>query len=141
MPLLCIFFFGLSTAAYCGDPIGKIFTKAEANQKFGKVVTSVTMSVKEVRALIAVNDEHVMFNIKGNRVRALSGKRTMLNAAAADAQPTEVFHKYSRSKVEELLSLTTTDTVTFEQRTDVFSVTSGDYTLENSWLCPPSCTE
>ncbi len=139
--LLLVLCFGFASSAFAQGTIGKIFTKAEADKQFGPVLKSVTMKVEEVKALLSKTGDYVMFDLSGDRVRCLDGKRQALNSFGKTATSKDVFHKYSRSKVEELISLGDGATVTFETRANVFSVTSGATTLELSVFCPPLCNE
>lgn len=119
--------------------IGKIVTKAEADKLFGPVLKSVTFSVNEVRQLVSSTNNSVMFNIKDGNLFILNDNRRVLFPAGASVLANETFHRYSKSKVIELLDLAQGSEILFEVRANVFCITGGAYTLEYGVLCPPIC--
>ena len=90
---------------------------------------------------------------------ATDENRNLVNDYAKAVKPDRVMHKYSKSKVQELLtksglstassssslkttatgSSTASSTVTLEVRSNVFTVSTAAYTLEMSLGCPPMC--
>ena len=53
----------------------------------------------------------------------------------------QVFHRFSKSIVKELLSLGKEEISYVEKRAEVLSITNGEFTLEMSDPCPPNCDE
>ena len=137
--LVLILCFGFASNVFAQATIGKIFTKADADKQFGPVLKSVTLKVSEVKTILSKSNNYVLFDLSGDKVRCLDEKRTALNEFGRTAKSGDPFHKYSRSKVEELISLGDGATVTFETRANVFSITSGATTLEMGASCPPWC--
>ncbi len=137
--LLLVLSFAVS-AAYAADPIGKIISKTEADSSFGNVLISVSMTkenVVEFQNKCTTNV--IMFDISDSKLRVLDGNRQPILNVDSPVKDTDVFHVYSMSKVQELLSLSADSNVLFEVRENVFSITSGDYTLEFGNPCPPIC--
>ena len=140
-----LFVFALSFifSDFCfAQTIGKIFTKEEANTLFGRVVDSVKISPAELNAAITKTEKDVMFRLVNGTLTILGDRRAPVYPSAETlVGRLDVFHRYSKSLVVELLSKGTGDAVYMENRKDVFSVTFGGYTLEMSYPCPPSCWE
>ena len=119
--------------------IGKIFSKDEADKNFGPVLSSVSISSSELKALVSQSNKLVMFNVAGRKLSILKEGRAVLYPGGFSPKSDEKYASYSKSKVEELLNLGMSDTIIVEQRKDVISVTNGLHTLETSDWCPPFC--
>jgi len=121
------------------EDIGKIFTKAEADQLFGPVLESKTMSTAQLQELSIKTNRNIMFLLKNNQITILGDSRKLIYSSDKFTDENQVFHLYSLSKVVELIYKAGKDTVQFENRKDVFTITSGEYTLEVAAPCPPYC--
>lgn len=119
--------------------IGQIFTKEEANIKFGKVLESKPVSTLTVANWLSSTGDKIMFQLKDNNINALGDSRELLYSTSNYSENNEVFHMYSRSKVVELIDKGRQAITYFENRENVFSITNGGYTLEYSMGCPPYC--
>ncbi|MFH1195202.1 MAG: hypothetical protein V1720_05790 [bacterium] len=119
--------------------IGEIFTKDEADKKYGNVVKSIQLDVAVLKSLMAKTQDSIMFNIRDDEVIILGDGRKALYPAGAVVGNNEVFNRYSVSKVVELLNGGTGATVEIEERDEVLSITYGQNTLEFSAPCPPLC--
>ncbi len=149
------------TSVLCAQ--GKLFTKEEADQQFGKVVESVPMSLESFQALLdsgplgtdkvgkdtllplssSSQTGTMMFRIMDNDIVVLDGmRRSICNHTSTDfvKQGQVEFKVYARELVETLIRDGGGDTVMFENReSGVFSITCGKMTLEFSIPCPPMC--
>ncbi len=155
---------GVLSSSFAQDKvIGQVFTKTEADQLFGPVLKSTTVSLSELNKILAQCDNYVMFDvdISSAKVEAIATDeaRRPLNGYAKTIKPERIMHKYSKSKVQELLTKsgintefkgsvlkssategsTPNTTVSFEVRSNVFTVSTTAFTLEMSLGCPPMC--
>ncbi len=148
----------ITTAQFKDLRIGKKFTAREANQLFGNVKNSVTISKAELKAAVAKADKYVYFAIRNNKAYVLDKRRiSFLDNQLFTLGKNEVVYVFSKSVVEDFLnstanlsvsssktgttniSTTGSETITFEQREGVFTVSDGTSTLEMSYACPPIC--
>lgn len=138
---LFLVFFLISTNHFMkAQDIGTIYSKAEANQKFGIVIQSFSMKDTTISSLIAEAGNYIMFDVKNNQVIILGQKRAPLYPTKKTAVSTdEIFKVYSVNKVKELIKLGNNNTTIIEYRGNVISLTNGDYTLEEGAICPPFC--
>ncbi len=134
--LLLIFSAFISAQEY-----GKIISKSEADQLFGTVVESTSMSASELKTIIANTTNYVMFRLDNGEITILGDGRAVLYPAGKSVSSSVVFHVYSKSKLNELLGDNPSGTLAYENRASVFSITFGLNTLEYSLLCPPICPE
>ena len=124
---------------YGQEVYGKLFKGSVANQKYGPVLDSVVMPLKNFQTLLNETDKYIMFKIVNNSVIILNQDRKVLYPENATVKPEEVFSMYSKSVVEDLISVGDADSVYFQQRKDVLSITIGNITMEVAAFCPPLC--
>jgi hypothetical protein len=130
----------LSGYYFCNaQVIGVIYNKSEADQKYGSVLNSVEMESNNLDSLLQESGNYLMFNIKDENLYILGTGRNPLYPKNISITPDEVFVVVSTSKVEELINKGQGLQTFFEKRKDVFSVTNGNYTLEEIAYCPPFC--
>ncbi len=146
LTLTTLFFISLNSSGYsqAAGVVGKLYTKADANQTYGPVVSSVTINTEIILKAIEQSPDYIMFNIINGQLIILNGKRGVLFSTdkLTTAVPARtVFHYFSTSKVKELITLGGNATfTTIELRpNNVLTVTSGTSTLEQSLFCPPFC--
>ncbi|MEW6196945.1 MAG: hypothetical protein AB1521_17500 [Bacteroidota bacterium] len=147
-----------TTAQFKDLKIGKKFTVNQADQLFGKVKNSVTISKAELKAAVAKADKFVYFAIRNNKAYVLDGRKiSLLDNQSFTLGKNEVVYVFSKSVVEDFLNSTTnlsvsssktgtanisttgSETITLEQREGVFTLSDGASTLEMSYACPPIC--
>lgn len=128
----------ISTSIYSQE-IGKIFNKIEADELYGPVLESRTITSEKLKSIIIYSTDKVMFRLENNQISILGDTRNLLYSNSKFIVSNQVFHMYSKSKVLELLNIGKSLIVTLENRKNVFSITVGDYTLEMSNPCPPFC--
>lgn len=119
--------------------VGVIYTKAEADQKFGPVLNSVEMDTVKLETILSKSGSYLLFKIYEGNLYILSGNREPLYPADFSVKPEEVYKLVSVSKIVELLNRGQNQQVFFEVRKNVYSLTNGDYTLEEIVDCPPFC--
>ena len=120
--------------------VGKIFSKEEAKDLYGPVLKSKTMKVESFKKAIAGMNEFMMFKVKDNDRLVIKGADNFIAYTdVLNLEKDEVYTKYSLEVVKELLQAGDGDTIIFEMREDVQSVTYGNYTMELGISCPPWC--
>jgi len=137
--ILAITFFVFNTNCLAQAVVGKLFTKSVADQKYGPVVTSVEFPTKNLTELLNESDNYIMFKIVDNSVIIINQDRNVLYPEGAKIEPDAVFTMYSKSVVEDLISVGDNETVNFQQRDEVLTVTVGNVTMEVGAWCPPWC--
>ncbi|QQS35278.1 MAG: hypothetical protein IPM56_13625 [Ignavibacteriales bacterium] len=120
---------------------GEIITKEQANDLFGPVLVSVSMDATVLKNLLPQSPEVLMFQIVDNELFILDGKRNVLLPFGGTMNNTEVFTLYSKTVLQELLTLSTLSSVYIERREAVLTITSGLFTLEFGLKCPPYCLD
>ena len=121
------------------DVIGTIMTNEEANETYGEVQSSVSMSSSQLSSLSGQTKNLMMFKIIEDRLYILGDSRAVLYPSGGSVDSSEVFAVYSKSKVLELLQMGENSTTFIEKRKEVYSLTNGQYTLEIANWCPPYC--
>lgn len=120
--------------------VGKLYTKAEADQIYGPVLQSVTINTSALSAITAKTPNYIMFNIINGQLYILNSARTVLSGPATAVSASQVFRYFSTSIVNQLIQQGQATSTTIELRgNDVLTVTNGDSTLEMSYPCPPYC--
>ena len=137
LSMLLILF--LASTATLSQTYGEIFTNKEANQKFGRVLKSVTLPTSSLLGLLNRTNNFIMFKIIEGEVIVLDKNRNVLYPEGKTINSQEVFTMYSVSVMNELLSLGSNAKVFVEQRSTVLSISYGGYTLEFGTICPPFC--
>lgn len=131
--LLLILFISTSFAQ------GQLFSKSEAENKFGPVIKKVRLNSHGLRNLLD-GKEHLMFAIDkvSKRVNILnSNKSPVLNQFQSKSD--DVYHLYDTQKITELLYYGGENETYIEQRDEVVSISNGEYVLELAVPCPPCC--
>jgi len=118
---------------------GEIFSKSEADQEFGSVLESVTMSKTTLQGLLNQTTDYIMFKIVNSKVIVLDEERSVIYPSGTSVDSEDVFSMFSLSVVNSLLSQGTGTNVYVEQRSEVLSLTYGNYTMEIGASCPPIC--
>ena len=133
-----LFLFLLVSSVYSQE-VGEVFSAQEANNNFGKVLESYSVSTSTVRSWLNSTDDKIMFLLKNGMLTVLGDDRVLIYSNTQYSETSEVFHLYSKSKVAELLYKGGNSTTNFENRENVFTINNGNYTLEISYPCPPHC--
>jgi hypothetical protein len=119
---------------------GKLYSSEEADLNFGPVLESVTIGTDQIKRILELSSENLMFNIIESRLVILDANRNILYADGITEVASEtVFHMYSSSLVNELLQRGLNAGTFIEKRANVLSITNGDVTLEYGTPCPPYC--
>ncbi len=135
--LLILFF--LDYYSSYAQIVGVIYDKPEADQKYGTVIDSVFLRSTLLDSLTMKSGTYLMFNISEGNLYILGTGRKPLYPEGISVNPDEVFNVVSSSKVNELLDKGRNSQTYFEKRMDIFSITNGNYTLEEIAYCPPFC--
>jgi len=122
-----------------GKVVGEVMSLEEGLSRFGTVTQEVGFETSKLSSLLAQVKEYVMFNIVNGKVVVLDDARNVLYPSGVTVRDEDVFHLYSKSKVQELINLGGSQETSFQFRGDVFTVVNGNTLLECSDHCPPIC--
>jgi hypothetical protein len=139
--LSTLLLFCLSSNATLSQTYGEIFTKTEADQKFGPVLKSVTLETTSFKGMLNQTNKYIMFKIQDENAIVLDSKRKVLHPIGKSVNSADVFTVFSASAVDKLLSLGNSINIFIEQRGSVLTVSNGSYTLEVGVWCPPYCPD
>lgn len=119
--------------------IGKIFTKDEADQLFGKVINSVELKKSDLKKALTKSKNYVLFSVKNNKALVMDEKKQSLTDARVSLASDEVAHVFSKDVVNEFLKKSKVETLIVEERVGVVSISDGNFVLEMAGICPPIC--
>ena len=126
-------------SASMAQTYGQLFTKQEADEKFGPVLQSVAISKLTFESFLTQTNNYIMFKVTDNKVIVVDNKRNAIFPKGVSINSGDKFTLYSLSVVYDLLSKGKENTVYVEQRADVLSITTGGFTMEVGVWCPPMC--
>jgi hypothetical protein len=135
--LFCLMF--LFSATCKSQEIGKIYSKADAKAAFGIVKDSVSFSADDFRKILTGTEKFVMMKLVNGKLIILGDGRKVLYPPDAKVDPNDPFSFCSKSKVIELLKLSNSSTLTFEQRNFWNTISYDTDVLEDMVVCPPWC--
>lgn len=136
--LIVLFLMMIGEISY-GQTYGRLYQKADAEQYYGIVAKSFQFSTEEVLLFLKQTDKVLMFNITDNKLFILGDDRKSIYPANAVVSSKEVFSVYSISLIRELISKGKSNTINFEKRHSVLTISNGEYLLEFAEYCPPIC--
>jgi len=139
LSMLFVLFLACTSQSF-SQTYGKIFSSEEAENMFGKVLHSRSLSTQLVQELLNRTDKYIMFRFESNRVIVLDNKRNILYPEGIIVNSQDVFTVYDVQVLTELLTLGNSSEIQVEKRTEVLSITSGSFTMEVGSLCPPICS-
>ncbi|MBI5729794.1 MAG: hypothetical protein HY963_01530 [Ignavibacteriales bacterium] len=119
--------------------VGKIFSKSEANVLFGNIIESAQMNISQFTSVIQQTNNFVMVKVQDGELIILGNGRALLYPSGKSIGPNEVFYLYSKSKIIELLGMSSENVISVERRSNTTTLTYGSFTLEEGWPCPPWC--
>jgi hypothetical protein len=118
---------------------GILFTKAEADQLFGPILQSVPMATESLKKYSELTKDHLMYNIKQDKVFLLNNKRIPITPEGISVPRAEVYKVCAMSVLKDLLHFGKEDMTYFEKRESTLTITCGGFTLEMAANCPPIC--
>jgi hypothetical protein len=140
--LFSLFLLITSSYSQAQGTVGKLYTKDQANQLFGPVLSSQSISANALLALAQKCPQYIMFNILDGHLYILNAKRNVLEGpSAAAVTPTQIFHFCSSSMILQLLQTSGASTINVELRQNNLTITAGSNTLEDFMSCPPTCAQ
>jgi len=122
-----------------GQTYGKLYTKTEGEQLYGKVTKSFQFSSEEVNSFLNKTEIVLMFNINDNKLFILGDGRKPIYPLIETVNSEEVFRVFSVSLIQELIEKGKSSITYFEKRNTVLTITNGEYLLEYGLPCPPVC--
>ncbi|MCL5030655.1 MAG: hypothetical protein M1480_16710 [Bacteroidetes bacterium] len=136
-----IIFSGLiNSQTLSSSVVGKLYSKAEADQIYGPVLQSITINTSALSAITAKTPNYIMFNIINGQLYILNSTRTVLSGPATAVSANQVFRYFSTSIVNQLIQQGQASNTTVELRANnTLTVTNGNSTIEDAGSCPPVC--
>jgi len=134
--VLIILFLSTSISA---QEVGEIFTKQKADDLFGEVLESYSVSTSTVIKWLSSTNDKIMFLLKNGTLTVLGDDRDLVYSTTQYSETNEVFHLCSKSRASLLLDSGGNSITYIENRTNVLTITNGSFTLEKTWPCPPYC--
>jgi hypothetical protein len=118
---------------------GKIYSSQEAAIQFGEVLEATQFPTSTVRYWLKQTENAIMFKYVDGEIIVLGDSRELLYSTKEFTDTDEIFHMFSTVKLTELLDKGAGSATYIENREKVLSISNGNFTLENSWPCPPYC--
>jgi len=119
---------------------GKIISATEGENLFGKVVTSYQLNTNDLLGYCQKAGRVIMFAEENAELYAAGSGRIILSLNTMTPSPDLVFHVYSVTKVNELITLGKDQITIVEIRSNVVDLKNGEFILEFAELCPPFCS-
>ncbi len=119
---------------------GVLFTREEANERFGPVFEKHYLEMDLFQEFLEKAGSQLMFKIVDNQVYILDEHRNLLFPASGQVSKEDVFTVYSIIIINELFSKGGSKVIEIEQREDVLSISVGEFTMEFGAFCPPFCS-
>ncbi|MDR3666987.1 MAG: hypothetical protein P4L35_09105 [Ignavibacteriaceae bacterium] len=132
-----IFSFNLS---WSQNIVGKEYTMVDADNIYGPVITSVQISSNFLISLTNSTVNFIMFRINNGNLIILGDNRKSLHPSGIKISPQDEMRVFSVSLLKKLISDGNETNTKIEIRNNnILTLTNGNYTLEMSWPCPPTC--
>ncbi|MBK7107079.1 MAG: hypothetical protein IPH62_17545 [Ignavibacteriae bacterium] len=128
----------LSSTLICQE-IGEIFIWEEAEKMFGNVLEEQSITTEALKNVLKNTINSVMFNVNNSELTILGDNRKALYFTDSYSENNEIFHLFSKSKLEELLNLGNKEICLFQKREKAYTIQNGQFILEYSIPCPPIC--
>ncbi len=120
--------------------IGKLYTKTQADQIYGPVLQSVSISTSTLQSLLAKSPKYIMFNIINGQLVISTPQRSVLSGQMTALSTSQPMRLYSTSIINQLIQQGGASTTTIEIRANnIVTLTNGTDTLESGTPCPPNC--
>ncbi|MFA6597560.1 MAG: hypothetical protein WCS69_07545 [Ignavibacteriaceae bacterium] len=119
---------------------GKIISATEGENLFGEIISSYKLSSEELLSYSQNAGQLIMFAEENDELFVAGSGRVILSLNTKAPSQDLVFHVYSVSKVNELLTLGKEEVMVVEVRSDVVDLKNGEFILEFALLCPPYCS-
>lgn len=138
MKSIILVFFFLFTTSFSQD-YGVIYSALKANEIYGEVDQSFQISKAILDTTLNSSENIVMFKFINEECYVFDNSKNVLLGSNHSVEKPAQFYVFSINKIMELLKLGGSNTVHLEMRENVFTVTVGEYTLEDAMWCPPFC--
>lgn len=118
---------------------GKIVSATDGENLFGAVITSYQLNTNDLLAYCQNAGRVIMFAEENTELYVAGTGRNILSTNTQPPSPDLVFHVYSVTKVNELITLGKDQITIVEIRSDVVDLKNGEFILEFAEFCPPLC--
>jgi len=122
--------------------VGKIYTKADADNLYGPVITSVPISASLLLSLTNNTKNYLMFRINNGNLIILDNQRIGLFPGNVSVNSNDEFRYFSVSLIQNIIVNGKAVFASVEIRNNnILTITNGNFTLEVSFPCPPVCPD
>ncbi|MDP3149009.1 MAG: hypothetical protein Q8N83_07750 [Ignavibacteria bacterium] len=118
---------------------GKIVSATDGENLFGAVITSYQLNTNDLLAYCQKAGRVIMFAEENAELFVAGAGRIILSLNTKAPSPDLVFHVYTVTKVNELITLGKDQITVVEIRNNVVDLKNGEFILEFSEPCPPNC--
>ena len=130
----------LSGLTFSQQVVGKIYSKQEADNLYGPVLSSVQIKSTTLTGLLSNSTNYIMFRIINGSAYIVDNNRHPLYSGNFTVKPDDVFRVVSISLVAKILQDGNNPITYIESRkNDILTITNGLCTLEYTNACPPLC--
>jgi len=125
--------------AQTSNEYGKIVSVTEGENLFGTVITSHQLNTSDLLGYCQKAGRVIMFAEENGELYVAGTGRIFLSLNTKAPSPDLVFHVYTVTKVNELITLGKNEITFVEIRSDVVDLKNGEFILEFAEICPPYC--
>jgi hypothetical protein len=130
----------LSGLTFSQQVVGKIYSKQEADNLYGPVLSSVQIKSTTLTGLLSNSTNYIMFRIINGSAYIVDNNRHPLYSGSFSVNTTDVYRVFSISSIYKLLQNGNSPMTFIESRSNgVISITNGVFTMEYGNTCPPWC--
>ncbi len=131
----------VTTGNILSQEYGKIISKSEAFNEFGRVIQSKSLNNTDLQNFSNQTEKYLGFYFEEEHLFVYGDSRKLIYSTGAikpdEETPIKIF---SKSLVSELINLGGESSTVIELRSNnIISLTNGAYTLEYGFPCPPYC--
>ena len=121
--------------------IGKVFDKDLAEVVFGKIHFSYLIKKNVIKKIMNDTTDIITFKVTDEKLAIFNKHRKAIHPADATVGPEEPCYLFSKDKIEELLNKNKKKdkTISVEMRGSSVTLSSDEFILDQSWICPPIC--
>jgi hypothetical protein len=134
------FFLLLSGLSFSQQIVGKIYSKQDADNIYGPVLSSIPIKSITLTGLLSKSTNYIMFRIDNGAAYIVDNNRHPLYDGSFKVSPNDVYRLFSISLVARIIQDGNTPVTYIENRNNnILTITNGLFTLEISNPCPPFC--
>lgn len=130
----------LSGLTFSQQVVGKIYSKQEADNLYGPVLSSVQIKSTTLTGLLSNSTNYIMFRIINGSAYIVDNNRLPIYPGKFNVNTDDIYRLFSISLVAKILQDGNSPITYIESRgKNILTITNGLSTLEFSNTCPPFC--